>query len=54
MLLANEPDREHAACRERDRRAEESLQLEDALGVMPQGPMPEVSQVLFAAVEELV
>ena len=54
MLLADEPDRKNSAGGERDRRAEEPLQHEDALRVVPQGPVSEVGEVLFAAVEELV
>ena len=54
MLLADEPDREHAAGGERDRRAEDLLKHEDPLGVMTKSPVPEVRHVLLAAVQKLV
>jgi hypothetical protein len=54
VLLTDESDRKNPAGGERDRRAEELLEHEDPLGVMPKGPVPEVGHVLLAAVEELV
>jgi hypothetical protein len=54
MLLTDESHGQNSAGRERDRRAEELLEHEDPLGVMPKGPVPEVGYVLLAAVEELV
>jgi hypothetical protein len=43
MLLADQPDRHHAAGRDRDRRAEEALQHEDAFGMMAQRAVPKIS-----------
>ncbi len=54
MLLADEPDREHTASGERDRRTEEFFKHEDPFGVMTKSPVPEISHVLFTSVDELV
>jgi hypothetical protein len=54
VLLAPEPAWENPAGRERHRGAEEGLQHEDALGVVPRGPVPDVGHVLLAFVEPLV
>ena len=54
VLLADEPDWDYPAGRDRDRGAEDVLQHEDALRMMPEGPVPEVSHVLLATVEPLV
>ena len=54
MLLADEPDWDYPSGRRGHRGAEEGLQLEDALGMVAQSPVPEVRHVLFAGVEKLV
>ena len=54
VLLADEPDGDYTAGRERHRGAEDVFQHEDALGMMPEGSMPEVSHVGFGAIEPLV
>src|SRR5580700_4881967 len=54
MLLADQPDRHHAAGRDRDRRAEETLQHEDAFGMMPQRAVPKISGDGFRLVEPLM
>ena len=54
MLLADEPDREHPASGERNCRAEEFFEHENPFGVVTKGPVPEISHVLLAAIEELV
>ena len=51
VLLANEPDWDYTASRDRDRGAEDIFQHEDALRMMPQGPVPEVSHVGLGTVE---
>ena len=51
VLLANEPDGDYPAGRDRHRGAEHLLQHEDALAMMPQGPVPEVSHVGLGTVE---
>ena len=43
MLLADQPDRHHAAGLDRDRRAEEALQHEDAFGMMAQRAVSKIS-----------
>ena len=54
VLLADESHWDYTASRDRDRGAEDIFQHEDALAVMPEGPMPEVSHVGFGAIEPLV
>jgi hypothetical protein len=54
VLLADEPDWDYPAGRRGHRGAEEGLQLEDALGMVAQSPVPKVRHVLFAGVEKLV
>lgn len=51
VLLADKPHGKNPAGRERERGAEEGFQHEDALAVVPEGPVPEVSHVGLAAVE---
>ena len=54
VLLADESHGDHTPGRERDRGAEDIFQHEDALTVVPEGPVPEVSHVGFGAIEPLV
>ena len=42
VLLADQPHRHDAAGRDRDRRAEEALEHEDALGVVAQGAVTKI------------
>ena len=51
MLLADPAGRDHPAGRERERRAEDRLQHEYALGMMPQRPMPEIACDRFQLVD---
>jgi hypothetical protein len=52
--LADEADWDYPAGRERDRGPKHFFEHEDARSVMPEGPVPEVSHVLFAGVEPFV
>src|SRR5665213_737984 len=47
-------DRHYAAGRDRNRRAQEALQHEDALGMMAQRTMPKISGDRFRLVEPLM
>jgi len=51
VLLTDEPDWDYTVGRERDRGAEDIFQHEDALGMLPEGPVPEVSHMGFGAIE---
>jgi hypothetical protein len=54
MLFPNRANRNDPAIAVGDRGAEDCLSKEDALRVVPQGPMPQVGQALFRFVEELM
>ncbi len=54
VLLTDEPDGEHTAGRERERRAEDGLQHGDLFGVVAEGSVPEVREVAFRGVEPFV
>src|SRR5208282_2209515 len=54
MLLADQPDRHHAAGRYRDRWPEEALQHEDAFGMMAERAMPKISGDRLRLVEPLM
>ncbi len=51
MLFANPAGRDDAPGREREGRPENRLRHEDALGMVPQRPVPEVGRDLLALVE---
>ena len=54
VLLADEAHGNYAAGRIHECRVDEGLQQENALGMMPEGPMPEVCQVLLTGVDRQV
>jgi len=54
VLLADESHGKNPACRERDGHPEDLFQQINALGVVPERTVPEVSQVGFTGVEKLV
>ena len=51
VLLADESDWDYQASRKRDRGAKDIFEHEDALGMVSEGPMPEVSRISLATVE---
>jgi hypothetical protein len=54
MLLADQPDRHHTAGRDRDCRAEEALQHEDAFGLMAKRAMPKIGSDSLRPIEPLM
>ena len=52
VLLADEPDWDYTAGQDRD--AKDTFQHVDALGMVPEGPVPEVSHVGLTGVEPFV
>ena len=54
VLLADEPDWDYTAGQDRDRGAKDTFQHVDALGMVPEGPVPEVSHVGLTGVEPFV
>lgn len=54
MLFADQPDRHDPAIAVGERGAKDRLEHEDALGVVPQRPVPEIADVGLALVEPVV
>ena len=54
VLLADESHRKPTPCGEHRRDPEELLHEEDAFGMVPQGPVPEVGHVALGAVQKVM